>query len=118
MSIDIDKLTEAELIDLNRRIVERLRFLHQMRAHATMLKYSLGDRVYFDTDDGRRVVGTLVRYNKKSVTVITDDAQRWTVSPSFIRPLEPRDITPRDEPKPRQSELPGLAGEFDPLEGA
>jgi hypothetical protein len=35
MAIDIDRLTEAELIDLNRRIVERLRFLQQMRAHAS-----------------------------------------------------------------------------------
>lgn len=33
MTIDIDRLTEAELIDLNHRIVERLRFLQQMRAH-------------------------------------------------------------------------------------
>ncbi len=33
MTIDIDRLTEAELIDLNRRIVERLRLLQQMRAH-------------------------------------------------------------------------------------
>ena len=32
MKIDIDKLTEAELIDLNNRIVERLKFLQQMRA--------------------------------------------------------------------------------------
>ena len=32
MKIDIDKLTEAELVDLNHRIVERLRFLNQMRA--------------------------------------------------------------------------------------
>jgi len=37
MKIDIDKLTEAELVDLNNRIVERLRFLDQMRAHARML---------------------------------------------------------------------------------
>ena len=28
MKIDIDGLTEAELIDLNNRIVERLRFLN------------------------------------------------------------------------------------------
>jgi hypothetical protein len=27
MKIDIDKVTEAELVDLNNRIVERLRFL-------------------------------------------------------------------------------------------
>ena len=32
MNIDIDKLSEEELIDLNHRIVERLRFLNQMRA--------------------------------------------------------------------------------------
>jgi len=97
MAIDIDTLTEAELVDLNRRIVERLRFLHQMRAHATRLKFSRGDRVIFDTDDGRRVVGTLVRYNKKSVTVLTDDHHRWTVSPTFLHPAEPRDITPTPE---------------------
>lgn len=33
MRIDLDELTEEELIDLNRRIVERLRFLNQMRTH-------------------------------------------------------------------------------------
>ena len=31
MRIDIDKLTEAELIDLNNRVVARLQFLAQMR---------------------------------------------------------------------------------------
>jgi len=37
MNIDIDKLTEEELIDLNHRIVERLRFLSQIRGHSKML---------------------------------------------------------------------------------
>ena len=45
MTIDIDRLTEAELIDLNRRIVERLRFLQQMRAHKDMLSFRIGERV-------------------------------------------------------------------------
>ena len=36
MRIEIDKLTEAELVDLNNRIVARLRFLREMRAHAAM----------------------------------------------------------------------------------
>jgi hypothetical protein len=35
--IDIDQLTEPELIDLNRRVIERLRFLNQMKAHPRML---------------------------------------------------------------------------------
>jgi hypothetical protein len=102
MSLDIDQLTEAELTDLNRRIVERLRFLHPMRAHATMLKFSIGARLCFDTDDFRRITGTLVRYNKKSVTVVTDDGHRWNVSPSFLRPVEPNDITPATEVMPNR----------------
>ena len=94
MAIDIDHLTEAELIDLNRRIVERLRVLHQLRAHVTLLTFSIGDRVPFATDEGRIVVGTLVRYNRKTVSVLTDASHRWNVSPHLLCPLEPRDITP------------------------
>ena len=45
--IDIDELTEAELVDLNHRIVERLRFLNHMRAHSQMLEFRIGDRVSF-----------------------------------------------------------------------
>ncbi|MCP5197536.1 MAG: hypothetical protein H6974_12265 [Gammaproteobacteria bacterium] len=100
MAIDIDHLTEAELIDLNRRIVERLRVLHQLQAHVTMLKFSIGDRVTFATDEGRIVVGMLVRYNRKTVSVLTDEGRRWNVSPHFLRPLEPRDITPATDHLP------------------
>ena len=53
MPIDIDQLTEAELIDLNHRIVQRLRFLHQMRAHVSMLEFKIGDRVSFRPHGGR-----------------------------------------------------------------
>ncbi|HEY1543739.1 MAG TPA: hypothetical protein VGG01_15110 [Xanthobacteraceae bacterium] len=42
MRIDIDQLTEAELVDLNHRVVERLRFLHQMRSHKRMLDFRIG----------------------------------------------------------------------------
>ena len=39
MKIDIDKLTEPELVDLNHRIVARLRFLAEMRPHTEMLEF-------------------------------------------------------------------------------
>lgn len=85
MKIDIDNLTESELIDLNNRIVERLRFLSQMRAHAEMLEFKIGDRVAFQPAGRGELTGMLTRYNRKTVTVITDDGQRWNVSPAFIR---------------------------------
>jgi hypothetical protein len=31
----------------------------------------------------------LVRYNKKTVTVITDEGQHWNVAPAFLRRQEP-----------------------------
>ena len=72
MNIDIDKLTEEELIDLNNRIVARLRFLNQVRAHSQMLDFKIGDRVTFQPEGRPPLVGMLTRYNRKSVTVITD----------------------------------------------
>jgi len=88
MKIDIDKLTEAELVDLNNRIVARLQFLTQMRAHGQMLKFKIGDRVLFQPEGHRCLVGMLTRYNRKTVTVITDDGQRWNVSPTLLRPAD------------------------------
>lgn len=86
--INIDHLTEAELVDLNHRIVQRLRLMTQVHAHKAMLEFSIGERVTFEPDTGTRVVGILTRYNKKSVTVITDDGHRWNVSPRLLRLAE------------------------------
>ena len=89
MPIDIDTLTELELVDLNNRIVARLRFLHQMRAHASMLEFSLGEKVSFQPDGHPVLFGVITKYNRKSVTVITESGQHWTVAPSFLRKLKP-----------------------------
>ena len=45
MKIDIDRLTEDELVDLNHRIVARLKMLNEVRAHSQMLEFKIGDRV-------------------------------------------------------------------------
>ena len=89
MPIDIDVLTEAELVALNHRIVARLKLLQQMRAHSAMLEFSLGERVSFQPDGQPLLFGTITKYNRKSVTVITEGGQHWTVAPAFLRKLKP-----------------------------
>lgn len=89
MSIDIDRLSEAELIDLNHRIVARLRLLHQMRAHADMLEFRIGDRVTFQPPDQPQIEGMLTRYNKKTVTVVTDTGEKWNISPQLLSKAMP-----------------------------
>jgi len=92
MKIDLSQLSEQELVVLNRQIVERLRFLQQMRAHARMLEFSIGDRVSFQPDGRPTLFGVLTRYNKKTVTVITEGGEQWNVSPALLRKVE--DLTP------------------------
>ena len=89
MTINIDTLTEPELIDLNHRIVARLRLLNQMRAHAEMLEFRIGDRVTFQPPGQGSVEGMLTRYNKRTVTVIADDGRQWNVSPTLLSKVAP-----------------------------
>ena len=94
MRIDIDKLTEAELIDLNHRIVARLKVIAELRAHASMLEFRIGERVSFQPDGHPLLNGILTKYNRKSVTVITEQGQHWNVAPGFLRKVESHAASP------------------------
>lgn len=97
MKIDITQLSEQELVALNRQVVERLRFLQQMRVHARMLDFNVGDRVSFSPDGRPTLFGVLVRYNKKTVTVITEGGEHWNVAPGLLRKVEDITSAARDE---------------------
>lgn len=84
-NFDIDTLSEAQLVDLNHRVVARLKFLQQARSHQAMLDFRIGERVSFQPDGRAAVFGMLTRYNRKSVTVITDEGQQWNVAPQMLR---------------------------------
>lgn len=84
MRIDIDQLSESELVDLNHRIVARLNLLRQLNAHASMLEFRIGERVRFHPEGGPPVTGMITRYNKKTVSIVTEAGQRWNVSPQLL----------------------------------
>jgi hypothetical protein len=95
--IDIDSLSEEELIELNHKVVARLRFLHQMRSHSAMLGFRIGERVKFHPDGSPVLFGILTRYNKKTVTVVTDAGENWNVAPGL---LSKADSPPARKSKP------------------
>lgn len=84
MKINIDNLTSEELIDLNNRIIERLKFLDQMDAHNEMMKFSIGEKVSFFPSGCGEQIGTVVKYNKKSISIVTEKGERWNVSPHLL----------------------------------
>jgi hypothetical protein len=97
MNIDIDTLSESELHDLNHRIVERLRFMRETRAHVTMLQFRIGQRVWFPAQDGERIIGVVTRHNRKSATVVSLDGVRWNVAPGLLQ-AEPEFVDARSAP--------------------
>jgi len=88
MEIDIDSMSYDELVELNHKIVERLKFLDSMHTHKEMMRFSPGDQVCFELPGRGMHFGTLVKYNKKTVTVITESGQRWNVSPHLLRKVK------------------------------
>ena len=94
LTVDIDGLSLEELVQLNHRVVERIKMLRAMQAHVDMMAFNLGARVSFDSQEGR-LFGTLVKYNRKTVTVLTEDGRQWRVSPGLLSAV--KDIDPESE---------------------
>jgi hypothetical protein len=82
----IRKMNEDDLRFLNRLIVERLKLIGQARSTAMLARFSVGDRVSFPASTGELKAGVIVRLNKKTASIATDDGQHWNVYPGFLSP--------------------------------
>ena len=83
MSIDIDKLSMEELLDLNRRIVERLKYLAARDTLEISKKFRVGDTVEFQSEDST-IHGLVIRINRKTLSIKTKEGQ-WNVPPQFLK---------------------------------
>jgi transcription antitermination factor NusA-like protein len=82
--IDIDSLSYEELRALNRRIVERLKYMDHVRNLMQVMDYRVGDEVTFNGSDGNEISGIVSKLNKKTVSVITKSGEQWNVSPQLL----------------------------------
>jgi hypothetical protein len=104
LPIDLTQLSEAELIHLNHQVVERLRFLRDVRAHHHMQDLRIGDQVSFTPEAGRKVTGTVVRFNRKTLSLVATDGVHWRVAPALVSRVESRDVEVDVTPTPPQPE--------------
>lgn len=87
--MDISQLSEKELIELNHRIIERLKHLETLKHQEGGSELSVGERVCFEPATGTVITGTLLKFNSKTVCVLTDQGEKWNVSPRFLVKLRP-----------------------------
>jgi hypothetical protein len=85
INIDFTKYSETDLLDLNLRLVAYMRDKRQADTYHQLAKYNFGDRVAFTNNIGETVSGIVVRVNKKTVSIHTDDHHHWNVSPHLLK---------------------------------
>lgn len=78
-------MSEEDLRYLNHMVVERLNLLAQAKSTMQLAQFAAGDRVNFTASDGSVKFGTILRLNRKTVSLVTDDGQQWKVSPVLLR---------------------------------
>ena len=83
----LETLDYDDLLALNELIVERLKFLERQETHNAMMQFHPGARVSFDSKYGPKQ-GTLIKFNQKTVTVLTDDGRKWKVSPQLLSAIK------------------------------
>lgn len=84
----IKRLNEEDLLFLNHLIVERLKLISQARATTLMTRFTKGDRVGFQAPDGRMLEGIVLRLNKKTIRVATNDGHQWNVAPGLLHLIQ------------------------------
>lgn len=83
MKIDIDNLSIEELIELNHRIIARIKELSQKQTAEILKQFHIGDRVSF-ISEGKTVEGKVVKIHKKNITVKTSHGE-WIIPPEALK---------------------------------
>ena len=79
--INIEGLSEQELVALNRRVVTRITEIRQKRNPNEKFRFLRGDPVMFNHPNGGIGYGVVVKCNTKTVDVDGDDGMEWRVNP-------------------------------------
>lgn len=82
---EIKKLGEEDLRFLHRVITERLKLMAQAKSTLLMADFHLGERVHFQGTDGLVKSGAIIRLNRKTASIRTDDGHLWNVHPCFLK---------------------------------
>lgn len=83
----VDSISQLDRDDarlLNKLIVEHLKSIREMSTAEHMAKFSVGDKVVFTDKYGLPQTATVLRLNRKTASLLTDDDERWNVPPQLL----------------------------------
>ncbi|TPE49007.1 hypothetical protein FJM67_12485 [Maribrevibacterium harenarium] len=81
----IDEMTIEQLIELNHYICERIDWLRDMQNADILMDLQTGNKVAFQDKYGDDRIGIVLKKNRKTVVVMTEDREQWKISLGLIR---------------------------------
>lgn len=79
----IDDMTIEQLLELNQIICERIDYLRAKQDQNVLAQIHIGNQVTFRTDEGT-VFGIVIKKNRKTVVVLSEDKRRWKLPPGML----------------------------------
>ena len=61
--------------------------MNRARQLKEMAKFNIGKNVSFQ-HNGRKVVGRIIRLNQKSISILTENNEKWNVVPTLLQEVE------------------------------
>jgi hypothetical protein len=52
-----------------------------------MSRFNIGEKVRFTDHDGNIKIGIILKLNKKTASIKTEDGQYWNVAPALLKSL-------------------------------
>lgn len=80
----IEEMTIDQLIALNEHICQRIDELRAQEDFDVLKQLRLGQEVHFNSRAGQ-VFGRVIKVNRKTVIVQTEDNRQWKVSAGMLR---------------------------------
>lgn len=105
LDLDFDALPDEVLRWLHNRAAEVLNARTDARVQRKMSEFRFGDPVWFkhEPSPGGRVHARVQKTNRKTISVVDEEGERWNVAPTLLRHLEPAPEDD-DESDPRGEE--------------
>ena len=79
----IEDMTVEQLLELNRVICDRIDYLRAKQDQNVLAQIHVGNQVSFTTNEGT-VFGIIIKKNRKTVIVLTEDNRQWKLPPGAL----------------------------------
>jgi len=79
MTVNIENLSVKDLLELNKKIISRVKELRAQEQLKAAERFRVGEVVSFQDRDNGKITGIIISMRKTKISILTEDNEKWTV---------------------------------------